>query len=100
MTFLTRNLNLCFSSPVHTEGAAARATPVNASLTNATPDVVAEKGERSEKLYSKMDVIGEYCDVDVGLHQSEVSSDEGGGERDLSEHKGALKRGCIEARVH
>ena len=47
-----------------------------------------------------MDAIGEHCDVDVGVHQSEVSRDEGGGERGLTEHKGALKRGCIEARVH
>ena len=79
---------LLFSRPrslVHAEGAAA----------NATPDVFAEKGERREKLFSNTDAIGERCDDDVGVHQSEVSRDEGGGERGLSEHKDALKPGCI-----
>ena len=64
-----------------------------------TPNVVAEKSDRSEKLSSNMDAIGERGDNDVGVCQSEVSRDEGGGERGLSEHKGALKRGCVEARA-
>ena len=85
MTFLTRYSILCFSLFVLTEGAAAKATP----------NVGSEKGERSEKSSSNIDAIGERCDVDMGVHQSEVSSDKGGVERVLSEHKGALKRGCI-----
>ena len=65
---------MCFSSPVHTEGAAA----------NATPNVVAEKGERSEKSSTNVDAIAERYDVDVEVLQSVVSGDR---EEGLSEHK-------------
>ena len=78
---------MCFSSLVHTEGASA----------NATPNIIAEKGECSEKLSSNTDAIKERCDVDVGVDQREVSGDSEG--VCVSEHDGTLKRGCVEARV-
>ena len=82
-TFLTRHLIFCFSLLVHAEGAAA----------NATPNVVAEKGERGEKSSSNIEATGGCCDVDVGVHQIEVSRDEG--------RRGVVRtQGRIEARTH